>query len=411
MKGTYPRNYFLNPNMDKEKSIKQIWDDIDAYSGEYFEDETNLHEKIDFFIPLPPLKYKGKFTKGIMFSQGLEYLLKLYPNIKDMFFCGAYTMWSSYSWCDKADIYLACYENKEREEYHKNKYPNKKNIIFIPLQDADFTNEYKLVPPEGNKKTIDIISVATPLEVKNLPFLAKAIKVYVEKYNVIPKVTFILGSKLITKDENGNMDYSKMDARHRKQMEQVDEILGDLKKHFEFLPWVNYSDIPKYYAAAKCCVLTSLIEGKNRSINEAMSCNTPVVVFKQHNQWARGDYPIFFGNSGELVPEFTPESMADTFHKIINNQNDYEPRLNYLKYNGRKNFINNLVSYIPYYKENIPDYDKMPFHDNPWVDFVCQDNYQIGFLDFLYSKKAQISHVRGLKTIDQLVKYYSARFK
>ncbi len=409
MKGKYPRNYFLNPNMDKEKSIEQIWDDIDAYSGEYFEDEVNLHEKIDFFVPLPPLKYKDKFTKGIVFSQGMEYLLKLYPRLKEMFFCGAYTMWSSYSWCDKADFYLACYENKKRETYYKNKYPNKKNITFIPLQDADFTNEYKLAPPEGNKKTIDIISVATPLEVKNLPIIAKALKIYTEKYKVVPKVTFILGSKLIEKDENGNMNYSKMNPRHRGQMEQVDEILGDLKKHFEFLPWVTYSDIPKYYSSAKCCVLASLIEGKNRAINEAMSCDTPVVVFKQHNQWARGDYPIFFGNSGELVPEFTPEALADTFYKVINNQNNYEPRKNYLKYNGRKNFIDKLVSYIPYYSENIPDYNAQDFHDNIWLDLACKDNNQISYCDFLYSKKPQIQHARGLKNIEQIINYYSAK--
>ena len=76
MKGKYPVEYFSNPYINKP--IEEIWDDIDAYTGEFFEDEPNYHEKIDFVIPLPPLMYQNKMTKGVFFSQGLEYILKLY---------------------------------------------------------------------------------------------------------------------------------------------------------------------------------------------------------------------------------------------------------------------------------------------------------------------------------------------
>ena len=408
MKGKYPREYFHNPNI--QKPIEEIWDDIDAYSGEFFEDETKYHEKIDLFIPLAPLEYNGKTTKGILFSQGLEYILKLYPQLKEIFFCGAYTMWSSYSWCDKADFYLTCYENKKREEYYKNKYPNKKDIIFIPLQDADYTNEYRVAPTFFPQKLIDVICVSTPYEVKNLPFLAKTIRKYYEKYNKILKTAFVLGTKLVKKDENNNLDYSELPANHRKEMDEVIEILGDLKQHMGFFPFVENKDLTKYYTNSKCCVLTSLIEGKNRSLNEAMACNTPVITFKQHNQWARGDYPIFFGNSGELAPEFTPEALADTIHKVINNLDKYEPRKNYLKYNGRKNFINTLVKYIPYYKENIPDYQENRFHENLWVDLATQANYQLGYMEFLYEKNPAITHIRGISQIDSLIKFFYSRF-
>ena len=124
MKGIYPIKYFKTPLCDKP--IEEIWDDIDAYTGEFFEDEPQHYKRMAFFVPLPPLNYKGKFTKGIMFTQGLDFLLKLYPNLKDLFFCGAYSMWSSYPWCDKADFYLSCYENKKREEYHKTNIKTKK---------------------------------------------------------------------------------------------------------------------------------------------------------------------------------------------------------------------------------------------------------------------------------------------
>lgn len=411
MKGIYPTSYFLDSNVDKAKSIEEIWDDIDAYSGEFFEDEINFHEKIDFVIPLPPLDYNGKITKGIIFSQGSEYLLKLYPRLKEIFHVGAYTMWSSYSWCDKVDFYLSCYENKPRENYHKNKYQNKKDIIFLPLQDADFTNEYVVAPTFYPKKDIDVLCVSTPYPVKNLPILARALKIYEEKYKKILKTTIILGIDKITKDEKGMIDYSKIEPFAQEQLEQVKKILGDMYKYIDFIPFVNYTKLPWYYSNSKCCVLTSLIEGKNRSLNEAMSCNTPIITFKQHNQWARGEYPIFFGNSGELAQEFSPESFADAIHKVLVNLKKYEPRKNYLIYNGRKNFVNKIVDSIPYYSENIPDYKKGRIHENIWVDLACQENYQLGYVDFLYGKNPLIQHVRGLKKIDSLVKFFYSRFK
>jgi len=407
MKGKYPREYFKNPNINKP--IEEIWDDIDAYSGEYFEDEPDCHSQIDLFIPLPPLNYQGKITKGIMFSQGLEYLLKLYPKLKEIFFCGAYTMWSSYSWCDKADFYLNCYENKPREEYHKNKYQNKKDIIFIPLQDADYTNEYIMAPSLYARKIIDVICVSTPYEVKNLPFLINTIKRYKEKYNEPLKTVFVLGTKTIEK-KDGVLDYSKAIPEVKHEMNIISQYIEELRSHVSFMTYVNYSDLAKYYSSSKCCVLTSLIEGKNRSLNEAMSCNTPIITFKQHNQWARGEYPIFFGNSGELAPEYTYDSLAETIHKVINNPQNYEPRKNYLTYNGRKNFINKITDYIPYFKENIPDYNKGKFHENLWIDLAVQENYQIGYHDFLYDRNPAISHVRGIENIDSLIKFFYSRF-
>ena len=194
MKGKYPKDYFLNPYMDKQRSPEQIWDDIDAYSGEYFEDEPENYEKIDFVIPLPPLEYKGKFTKGIFFSQGTEYLLKLYPQLKELFFSCAYTMWSSYSWSNNADCYLTCYKNPPREKYYRKKYPDKKDIIFIPLQDADFRNEYIMAPTFNTPKTIDVLLVSTPIAVKNLPIFALALKTYEQKYNYRLKATIALGT-------------------------------------------------------------------------------------------------------------------------------------------------------------------------------------------------------------------------
>ncbi len=411
MKGRYPRDYFMNPNMDKERSIEQIWDDIDAYSGEFFEDEPVFHDKIDFVVPLPPLQYKGKFTKGIFFSQGTEYVLKLFPQLQELFFATAYTMWSSYSWCDKADCYLTCYENKPRETYYKNKYPNKKDIIFIPLQDADFTNEYTLVPTPNTPKTVDVLMVASPIAVKNLPMLAKAIRAYEDKYGYSLKATLALGSAECKKLPDGSIDYSALRDDKRQILDDMNSALhGRMFDYINFEPYVSYSAMPALYSSAKCTVLTSLIEGKNRSLFESLCCDTPIIVFKDHNQWARGEHPVFFGNSGEYAPEFTPESLADTIYKVINNPQNYEARKNHLLHSGRRNFIDISTSCIPYYRENIPDFDKDKFHENIWVDLACQKNYGLSYHDFLYGRKPGLQHVKGIKNIQNLAETYLSLF-
>ena len=400
MKGRYQTDYFFNPNVNKP--IEQIWDDIESYTGEFMEEEIDLHDKIDFVIPIPPLNYENKIIKGVFFSQGCEYILKLFPDLKKIFFAAAYTMWSNYSWCDKADIYLACYENKEREIYHKNKYQNKKDIIFVPLQDADFTNEYMMAPTFNTPKTIDVLCVSTPAQVKNVPMLANALLEYKRKYKKVLNAVWVMGVK------SDKKDFSDIREDYRLEIKKVKDIIKN-EGYITIIPFVPYIELAKYYSSAKCCVLASLFEGKNRSINESLSCNTPVVLFKEHNQYARGNYPIFSENSGELA-DYSPEALCDSIHKVITNQKNYSPRKNYLKFNGRKNFVDILTSYIPYYKNAVEDYSKTKFHENLWIDLAVQDNYQISYHDFLYNKNPAIFHVRGIKNIASLVKFFYSRF-
>lgn len=409
MKGKYPFEYLKNPNI--QKSVEEIWDDIDSYTGEFFEDDPVNLDRSDLFIPVPPLKYDGIFTKGILMTQCADYILDKYPKIKELFFVGAYTMWSSYSWCDRADLYFSCYENKPREAYHKNKYNNKKDIIFIPLQDADFTDENMMAPAYNTDKTHDIICVATPYEVKNHFIIAKAIKIYEEKYGLKLKSKFIFGTKDAKKDRRKCYDFSQLSKITKCIIAEVNHILDNkMTDYIEIYPFVPVLEMPKHYSSAKCCVLASLIEGKNRAITEAMACGTPVVLFKQHNQWARGKYPIFPQGSGELAEEFTPEALADAIHKVINNPQNYNARRNYLKYNGRTNFVNTCINYIPYYKKIIPELEYGRFHDNIWVNLATQDNYQMCFHSFLYQKQHNLNWVQKLENIDFLIKYYYSLF-
>ena len=269
MKGIYPVTYFDNPNIDKP--IEEIWSDIDAYTGEFFEDEPAYHEKVDFMVALPPLKYNGVFMKGLFLTQACDFVLNRFPRIQEIFHAGAYTMSAAYSWCDRADAYFNCYENKARDEYYKNKYPHKKDIVFLPLQDADLTNEYRVAPAFNTKKTIDVICISSPFPVKNLHMLAGAIKIYEQKYGQRLKVTMGLGNNSVSKREDGTLDYSKADNMITGVLNKMYEILdGKADEYINFIPFINYGEITKYYTSAKCAVLCSLLEGKNRAINESI---------------------------------------------------------------------------------------------------------------------------------------------
>ena len=409
MKGVWPENYMHNPNVSKP--IEQIWDDIDNYSFEERYIETkSLHGSLSFVVPLPPLCYNAKFVKGIFYTQAVDMLLDKFPELKEMFNVCANSMFSSYPWAKYADYYFVCYKNEARENYYKNKYPQKRDIVFLPLQDADYLNEYYIAPVVPSQKTIDVFCVSTPFPVKNIPVLAKALKIYEQKYGRRLNVVYALGQRSTKKREDGSLDYSGLIDYGKNELKKVDEILGDTKQYIDFVPWIDYRDLPKYYSASRCCFLGSLIEGKNRFISESLSCDTPVVVFKDFNKYARGNYPVFFGNSGEYVPEFTPESVADTLHKVISNPYDYEPRKNYLKHYGRKNFVNMMVDSLLYYKENLPEYEPGRLLDNTWVDLACWFNYQVSFHDLLYDKKCSISHVVGVENIVKLVRYYYQKF-
>ncbi len=397
MKGRYPVNYFMNPNMNKP--IEEIWADIDAYSGEYFEDEE-YRKMTDFYVILPPLKYEGKMTKGIFMSQGVDYICKLYPNISELFYSMAYTMWSSFPWSKKADVYMTCYKNPEREDWYFRTHPDKKDKILVPLQDADFTNEYIIAPQFNTKKDIDILFISRVTEMKNIPVFIEALKIYEEKYGNKLKAVFLTG------DMKDNKQFQRDGI-----IEKINQKFGNIEKYAQVLDYVHYSEMPKYYSRAKFTLLTSLIEGKNRTIQESMSCNTPVIVFKDHNKWARGPHEVFYKDSGLYVETFSPEALADTIRDgLLDYNGRFFPRRNYLKYNGRKNFINKCVDSIPYFRENLPEYEEGRLQDNLWVDLAMQDNYQLSFMDFLYGKNYAIQHVKCTEDNHSLTDFFYARF-
>ena len=404
MKGVWPESYLHNPRPNKP--IEQIWDDLDAYSFEELYELPAYQKSIGFVVPLPPLIHNHHFMKGFCYTQGARLLINRFPDLQKLFFVCANSMCFSYPWSHQADCFFTCYRNPARESYYKNKYPETKNIICLPLQDADFTNDKTVSPIPNTPKTIDIFCVSTAFPVKNIPIIAQSLKIYEQKYGHRLKVVYAIGSHEARKLSDGTLDYSAMSDYAKAPLRAVDSILGHTKAYIDFIPYIQYSDLPKYYSAAKCGVLGSLIEGKNRFLSEGMSCDMPVIVFKDFNQFARGDYPVFFGNSGEYVPEFTAESLADTIRKVLMNPQNYSPRDNYLKYSGRRNFVRTVIRNIPYYKENLPAYKTGDALSNQWINTACQHLYQTDYESFLYGARSDISNVIGLEHISQLLKKY-----
>lgn len=414
MKGIWPTHYFQNPNPDEP--IEKIWDTLDNYSFEELYQQPDNRSKIRLTIALPPLYHDNKFIKGFLFTQGLSVLLDQKPDIKKLFITCANSMTFSFPWEHRADCFFTCYENKIRETYYKIKYPETKNIVCLPLQDADYTNEEILAPEYVAKKDIDVLFIASPFEVKNFPIFAQTLKEYEKLYNKKLKVVVGLGSNNISKNDDGTLDYHEASAETKKIFAKITEILGNPYEYIDFIPYINYNSVANTCSRSKVGVLTTLYEGKNRFIHEAMSTGTPVIVFKDFNKFQRGDYPVFPKGCGEYAPKFTPQSLAKTIHKVISNPKKYKNvRENYLKFSGRKTFLRTVIEKVPYYQKNIPYAGLYDIFENPWINVAMQKNYNMTLEEFLFTKGGSLSCVVGendaLKTIKKYYSKFNLNFK
>jgi glycosyltransferase involved in cell wall biosynthesis len=231
----------------------------------------------------------------------------------------------------------------------------------------------------------------------------KALKLYHQKYGKILKATLITGilDKKYNADEKQILELLENEVGGKEELEKYLEILGRVS-HGE--------ELDRYYTRSRLVALTSIYEGKNRTINEALCCNTPVVVFKDLSKYTRGDDDAFPENAGIYVPEFSPESFCDTMHEALNNLDKFTPRRSYLKFNGRMNFLNKCIDSIPYYRENLPEYVPGRAQDNLWLDLAMQENYQLSLNAFLYGANPAIHHVKLHENDTGIMDFFNARF-
>jgi len=314
-------------------------------------------------------------------------------------------------------------------------------------------------------KEYDVICVSRMHDLKNLPMIASALKVHRQKYRPI-RMVLIVGKAF-------DVNFKGLTAGELTELRKIEAILQHPRDYLEFVPQARYGDeLAGYYSRSKLCVLGSLLEGKNRAIFEALSCNTPVVCFRQFNQYARGGGPdatrrespdaetadrgspghtsdlppsdsgvgrpapdektgggasaavhspeelgkagamvhAFPDGAGLYAPEFDAESLADTFHQVLQNEKAFRPRRRFLETGGRKNFFQRCVDSFPYCAMALQDCVRGQHVGNLWLDLAVQANYQLSLIDFLYDRNHRLSHVRGLKSIDEMLKFYRGRF-
>ncbi|MCG5060862.1 MAG: glycosyltransferase [Limnoraphis sp. WC205] len=387
------RQYFHNPNVNKP--LEEIYADLDAYSYEIFENQPERFNTISFFVVLPPVRYEGRLIKGFYLSESVDLLNKVLPQLSEYFFAHAYSMYAAFPWSNTADSYSSLYDNPHRNAWFCKTYPERAKKILISCYDSDFINEYVIAPKPVVQKDIDLLCVSRLSAEKNIPMIAKALKIYHQKYGKKIKMTLIPGFQNF-------QGIDKLDSHARHEWQQIEAILGDPFEYIDLVPRAEYyKEMPVYYSRSKVCVLGSLLEGKNRFLSEAMSCNVPVICFQEFNQYVRGQDGAFPEGAG-LYAKFEPESLADTIHTVLEHPTAFKPRLAYLKHRGRKNFMNTCLDSYSYYQENVPDYLSEQAFNNLWLDLAVQQNYQMSLSDFLYGRSDK-SHIRGLVSIYKIL--------
>lgn len=400
-RGKIPFDYLCEVRADRP--AERVFADLNAFTCELYEDEVDFHRWVEAFVLLPPLRYEGRFVKGILFSQGVDLINARFPELRKLFHTAAYSMCCSYPWAESADALLSIYPNRAREDWYRQTHPLRAHLPLIPLQDADYTNEYVFGPTTVFSKNIDLLCISRLDPVKNLPVIAKALKSYRSRYPEKPiRLTLIIGKDF-------DADLTGLDGAEKAEYRKLAEILGEPRDYIDFVPRVDHYSLPPYYTRSRFLILGSLIEGKNRCINESLCCNTPIICFEALNQHIRGNAGVFPENSGVYAP-FDPDGLADTIFEVIDRFGDFTPRRSYLKQFGRKNFFNTCLPAFPYYRANIEGLSDGPAFTNLWIDLAVQDNYKFSLNDFIYDKYVPLSRAQGLESIATLVEDYTNRW-
>lgn len=400
-RGKYQNEYFFNPKINKP--IEAIYEDLDGYSYEVFPDEPDRFFMLEIAVVLPPVEYEGKFLKGILFTIGGDALLELCPEFASLFHIIAYSGWTSYAWSKKADAYLSIYDNPEREAWFKRTQPDRADKILIPYESPEYTLEYMHPPERGLERDVDVLMVSRLDDLKNVPFLARALKVYRQKYAHRIRMTLVQGNHY-------DVHLEGLSPHQAGQFREIESILVHPNDYIQFVPIAPYyTEMFRYYSRARMYVLGSLFEGRNRSLHEAMVFGAPVICCKQFNQYARGQDEAFPDGAG-LYTDYDPEAMADTIHFMWHHYPEFTPRKAFLEKFGRKNFANTCIDKFPYYARNLPGYQAGHHHENVWLDLAVQKHYQISYADMIFARRHDLTNLRGLDKIKGILGFYLAKF-
>lgn len=299
-------------------SVEDAFRRVDQFTWELLTDD----EPYDLYsyVMSPPVIFDGVFQRGTLMTMAADYLAQMIPEISAYFTTLASSRWCSVPWSKTADALATLYENPERERWFRQYAPNRRHQVFTPLQEADWTSEIFYRPMECEKR-FDLVCISRLASFKNLDVLAAALRIYRLKYGRL-RVLLLPGA-----DSREALDSSELDCLN--QLEEAS--FGQLEVRW----YVDAKGVVESLSQSRLYVLTSLIEGKNRGLHEAMCCNVPVLTFSNFNQHIRGGsraYPI---NAG-LDVEFTPSALADGIKTALDREHQFSPRPAYLDgFSGR----------------------------------------------------------------------------
>lgn len=386
--GTPKAEYYKQARSQKPRS--EVFADIDSWTFEVFEGQTDAYEKIDFTVVLPPLSNRGVQLKGLCFTRAADLLLDRYPSMAQRFVTIASSMCSAYPWSKSADALFATYKNDERDAWFRNTYPARSEKPLVPLADADYVHEHLFTPMPVRQKNIDVLIVARLEACKNLPLLCEAVLVYARKYRPI-RTTIVAGRP------SGN--WKDLTQEEQVELDGIKRVMGDkFDDYLDLTAHIVHRALPHYYSSARVCVLGSLIEGANRSLKEAMSCNTPVICFKDFNSHSRGSDIVFPEGAGLQAP-FDTEALADVIHTVLENPDSFTPRQHYLQTRGRERMFNKCLDSIAYFRDALPGYEAGRHGENSWLHEAMKKQYDLKPLDWVYAQSPLV-HAVGLSQVE-----------
>jgi len=103
---------------------------------------------------------------------------------------------------------------------------------------------------------------------------------------------------------------------------------------------------------------------------------------------------------------YDPEHLADAIHFVLHNSEVFSPRLGYLRSSGRRNFINQCLDCIPYYRETLPEFVPGQHVQNHWVDAALHRTYGMDLISFIYRPGPGLARAWGKSDTTRLVDHY-----
>lgn len=215
-----------------------------------------------------------------------------------------------------------------RSYFYENKYilSNSDHIIAVSKASADSIKKYisgkdiRIIyngydpmlfksTPSNIKEKLNashlLLYTGRPAPWKGIQYLLEATKILNAEFNNIK--VLLLG---VVRDD--------MEIYYRWLMDIANKI-G--LKNVIFSKGVPHPDLPKYYSAADCFVLPSLIENCSLSLLEAQSCGCPVVVAD-----AGGTPEIMGKESGLLCMPRSPNDMALKIREVLKHREMFDGR-------------------------------------------------------------------------------------